>query len=343
MGMKPQTEPIILVDLMNLVFRSHFAFRNFAVDDMPTGVLYGVLKTVYDLQKNVSRRIIFCWDHGVPVAGANRPRNWRDSFFPEYKATRKHDPAEWGRIVRQLELLHCALAWLGYSHVAVLGLEADDVIGILSREIFDPVLIYSTDHDLYQLLDDHAQILVPKKNGGKFQRITAKDVQLQYGFPIVRWAAYLALGGDSSDNIRPLRGVGPKTAERLIREGADPARSFSQQTKAFRAGHSQLESAWDHVQKSYDAARISRFWSDPRIGNYVCWQRTLRKPIYNSSQDWSSEEQRQDCLNYFTRFCADYSLTALLASRRQLFGYGEPPCKPKYEIPAPILRSATLV
>src|SRR5205085_9611803 len=207
--MKP--EPVVLVDVFNLVWRSHFVFQNLESEGRPTGVIYGVLRAINELQENISRKIIFCWDHGVPVPGAAKPRNWRDGFLSSYKANRKRDDDSTSKVFGQLRDVKRVIDWLGYSHVSVLGLEADDVIGILASEIAGPVLIFSTDKDFYQLLNERTEILVPKKDKGTFNRITQQSVEREYGFPIDRWAEFLALGGDSCDNVKAMRGMGPKT------------------------------------------------------------------------------------------------------------------------------------
>src|SRR6185436_11768134 len=204
-------DPVVLVDVMNLVFRSHFAFSGLSSEGKPTGVIYGILKSIADLRDNVSKRIVFVWDHGIPVLGAEKPRNWRDEMMKGYKGTRKQDPE-----VRKLvfpQLLSCSqlIKALGYSNESIMGLEADDLIGLLAANTKDDVLIYSTDQDFYQLLNSKVRILVPKKDKGVFRIVTAADVEAG-GVAPSRWAEYLALGGDKSDNIKPMRGMGPKTA-----------------------------------------------------------------------------------------------------------------------------------
>ena len=83
------TKPVILVDVLNSVFRCHWAYRNLSYEGEPTGVQYGFLKIINDLRETVSPRILWCWDHGVPVPGAAKPANWRDPIVKAYKATRK--------------------------------------------------------------------------------------------------------------------------------------------------------------------------------------------------------------------------------------------------------------
>ena len=261
--------PIVLVDMSNLFFRSWFAHKNLSCEGKPTGILFGVLKTLHDLRENVSHRVVFVWDHGVPVAEAARPRNWREDVLKTYKATRQHDAEERALIFSQLPDVFHALELLGYSSVSVEGLEADDVIGVLSKTLSGDILIYSTDRDFYQLLEgDRVKVLVPKKENGKFRTISQAEVEAEYGIGVDRWAEYLALGGDHSDNIKPMRGMGPKTAIKLICEGADLRKipsGFSDQPRSFQLHHLNLEPVWLSVQASYYAAQIPTSWKDPRI------------------------------------------------------------------------------
>ncbi len=322
--------PIILIDVMNLVFRSHFSYRHLKSEDGHfTGVLHGVLKTVADLRENVSKRQVFCWDHGIPVYGAAKPKNWRDDVLKGYKAGRTREEDSWKAICSQLPDLHRALSLLGYQHVAVMGLEADDVIGILSRELRSEVLIFSTDKDFYQLLDVGIRVLVPKKDNGEFQQIHKAEVFDKYGISVDRWAEYLALGGDNSDNIKPVRGMGPKTAIKLIQSGVDLRRPFSLQPPEFQekygpsfeeTGHGLM---WGSIGRSYSAARLPVSRNDSRVAKLCV---TLDHEI-SGHQAWSSDGMEALSKKKFVEFCADRNLNQILNLRHQLFNTEER-CQP---------------
>jgi 5'-3' exonuclease len=308
------TEPVVLIDAMNLIFRSHFVFNNLSSEGRPTGVIHGVLKTIADLQENVSRRIVVVWDHGIPILGAAKPRNWRDEFMTTYKATRKHDGDERAKVFGQLPDLAHLINCLGYDNVSVMGLEADDVIGILAAESEDKVCIFSTDQDFYQLLDaNDIYVLVPKKDKGIFKKIYQFDVEAEFQISVSRWAEFLALGGDKSDNIKPMRGMGPKTAIKLIQSGVNLEHSFGSQPEAFKQKYGIV---WNEIQNAYSAARIPTSQRDPRIRSCLAGGSI----IYHSEQRWPSEAQRFASLKYFEEFTADREMTTILSLRRQLFG-----------------------
>lgn len=310
--------------MLNLAFRMTFAHRHLSSCGQPMGATYGVLKTVRDLRENVSRRMVFCWDNGVPMPGAPRPRNWRDDVMTGYKAARKPNDAYAG-LVPQLAPLHRALCLLGYDHASVMGLEADDVIGVLSKSAWpDSVkLIFSTDQDYYQLLDEaRVHVLVPKKEGGKFRTLYQSDVEREFGIGVGRWAEYLALGGDKSDSIKPMPGMGPKTAVKLIQSGVNlnlPGIERHQPSDFL----SKYGGVWETIQKCYSAARVPTSIKDPRI------KECLLKASFNGSankfmsvspdQSWRNADAKARALREFTAFLADRDMTSLMANARSYF------------------------
>lgn len=317
---------VILIDVMNCVFRNHYAHHGLSSNGRPTGMIYGFLKTIADLRENVSKKIILAWDHGVPVPGAAKPRNWREGICPAYKATRNHDhDDEYKKVLAQLPLLHDVVTnMLGYSSVSVMGLEADDVIGILTNVYQEEIFIFSTDKDMYQLLNEaRIHVLVPKKEGGKFRRIFQSDVERASGIPTSQWASYLALGGDGSDNIKPMRGMGPKTAIKLVQAGALLHLSWAGQDEQFKLHFSKYAPAWEEIQKSYHAAKIPRRWDDSRIRDCV----TVVPPKANPEQSWPSEAAKKLAQERFLKLCANLEFTSLLSIRRKFFE-GEPSACP---------------
>ena len=328
--MTPKSKPIVLVDTLNLVWRCHWAYHNLSYEGQPTGVQYGVLKIIHDLRETVSPRICFCWDHGVPVPGAAKPRNWRDDVLKAYKANRKHDDVEYKAVLAQLTKLYWLLNCLGYSSVSVMGLEADDVIGILAKELEvkgEDVLVYSNDKDFYQLLNARVRVLVPRKEKGGFQFITQSDVEKEYGIPIQRFAEFLALGGDSADNIKPMKGMGPKTAIKLLQSGVDLQTSLSEQPTYFQGRYG---SVWEAILQSYYAARIPTSWDDSRICS--CIKRAGGVPAYSPDQVIPSAETQRK----FVQFLADRNMVTLLSLRRKFFTTGEPiVCPPSSVQPPP--------
>ena len=313
-------DDIVLVDMLNLAHRMHYAHIHLSSGESKTGVTYGVLKTLRDLRENVSKRVVFAWDHGISVLGAPKPRNWRDAMMDGYKAARKPNDA-YADIIPQLAPLHKILCTLGYSHVSVMGLEADDVIGVLAKSAWpgSVKLILSTDRDFYQLLDEAwVHVLVPKKDKGAFKFVYQSDVEREHGISVNRWAEYLALGGDKSDSIKPMKGMGPKTAIKLIQSDVDLSKLLEHQPIEFRNKYCEV---WKTIQKCYSAARIPTRWDDPRIkanldaAGYSPYTFATLSP----DQTWKDADMKARALREFTVFLADLGMTSLLAEAKSFF------------------------
>lgn len=309
--------PIILVDVMNLAFRAHFSHSSLTTEDgEPTGMTYGFLKTVFDLRKRVSPRIVFCWDHGIPVVGAKRPTNWREEYVAKYKVHRaqKKDDGTREIVFRQLGDVHRILSILGYSHFSVLGLEADDVIGILASALRDEMYVFSTDQDFYQLLDEaRVRVLVPKKDKGDFRKIFQSDVEREFGFGVDRWAEYLALGGDKSDGIKPRPGMGPKTAIKLIKSGVDLGKPFKRQPVDFQKKYGE---AWEDILNCHRCAQIPTSAKDARVAKLI--EKNLFSNLKLEEPSFTLEEKALIRRKY-ENFCAERDMTTLLALRHNLF------------------------
>ena len=303
------TEPLVLVDVYNLVYRSFFAFRELRYEGRHTGTYYGFLSAVLALRKQFGTRLLFCWDYGLP--GCELKPNWRKAIFPAYKASRTHTDEGLVEMMQKLPELHRVLTALGWVSIGVPGLEADDVIGIVSRK--DPALIFSTDRDLYQLLEGaRVRIIIPKKRGSTdYQLLTQTEVEKSHGLRPLQWAKYLALGGDASDGIHVMAGVGPKTAIKMVHAGADPSKFWSDNPESFTGAFPKYREHWPNFMAAYAVANIPRFPHDPRIQKYVgvgslagSFQGYIRASVPGS-------------LEALRGFCADNGLMVLMSQTRE--------------------------
>lgn len=298
------SNPLILIDVHNILWRSHYATPGLSHKGFPTGAIYGFLRAVLNLRE-ISPRLVFCWDHGVP--GDPPKIYWRKEIYPEYKTNRKSDgDADYEAVQKQIPLLAEVISWLGYGSIGLPGWEADDCIGVLVHSYPGEILIHSTDEDLYQLLDreGRVKILKPGKKGKKFQEVTAIDVEQEYGIPIDRWVDYLAMGADTADGFT-VKGMGPVTAKKLVMMGADPNLNFTSQWPEVQQQFSKWADSWPQVRKAALLAKVKvAVWAGP----------TIRIP---EGQMWQGG--RDEGLKRFTTFCADYAMGDYLAARRQFF------------------------
>jgi DNA polymerase-1 len=201
-------KPLLLVDGSSWLHRAFNALPALSTKSgEPTGALYGVL--------NMLRKLLADYRPDYLAVVFDAPgKTFRHELFPDYKA---HRPPLDPQLVRQIEPLHACVRAMGLPLLQVAGVEADDVIGTLTRQATVrglPVLIVSGDKDLAQLVDEQVRMLDTMKN----VVTDVAGVEQKFGVPPARIVDWLALVGDSSDNIPGVPGVGPATAARWLRQ-----------------------------------------------------------------------------------------------------------------------------
>lgn len=199
---------LIVVDISNFIFRAFFAIRPLhAPDGTPVNAVYGVLSMLHNLiQKHQPTHIL--------IARDTKEGSFRKEIYPEYKANRSEPPDE---LVPQFALVDELVRVLGLPEVRIPNYEADDIIGSVAvqwKKEFDEILIASGDKDLMQFVDGPVKMLDTMKEK-IYEREDVKDKMGVYPEEIMD---YLALIGDTSDNIPGVAGIGPKGAQNLIEE-----------------------------------------------------------------------------------------------------------------------------
>jgi DNA polymerase I len=202
------TKPLILIDGSNWLYRAYFALPPLrSPQGEPTGMVRGFAAMLKKLLKDYSpERIAVVFD---PPGDT-----WRNTIYDEYKATRDATPED---LSTQFPHVKTWVEAMGLPLLQVPHEEADDVIGTLARQARErkvPVLIVTGDKDMAQLVDDDVKLLDTMKN----QTLDAAAVQEKWGVPPRQIVEYLALIGDTSDNIPGVKGVGPKTAAKWLQE-----------------------------------------------------------------------------------------------------------------------------
>ena len=204
------TREIILVDGTAFLFRAyHVRSRNplTTSDGRGTQAIFGMINMLRSLLKE-------CQPTHIAVLMDAKGKNFRHEMYPEYKANRPPMPDD---LREQLDTIRKIIPAMGLPLISVSGVEADDVIGTLCKRATAAgfhTLIVSNDKDLTQLVDDHVEMLDTMRN----IRLDANGVLAKFGVPPERIVEYLALIGDSSDNIPGIPLVGPKTAVKWFEE-----------------------------------------------------------------------------------------------------------------------------
>ena len=305
---------VILVDVSNLAFRSHYVLRNLEHEGKPTGMLFGFLNAVLGLRKTFQMPLVFCWDYGLP--GDTRVKPWRQTIYPKYKNGRSNGSDDRKIVVGMLPVLKQALDMLGTVSLGISGLEADDIISLAtSNSAFEqgfgrPSLVFTNDRDLYQVLDGEViTIIQPKKNDGKYNMVTEMEVLKEYGLTVERWATYLALGGDKSDGIHVMKGVGPVGAKRMVGAGINLLKDWEDQPSAIHSQFKVCEEHWEDLQAVYKVALLPWDCKDERICDYIPDPRRQLDYTHPTKPD----------IEAFTGFCLDYGLLDFVGKRRQFF------------------------
>ncbi|CAI8983282.1 DNA polymerase I [Pseudomonas sp. IT-P100] len=198
--------PLVLVDGSSYLYRAFHALPPLTTSKgLPTGAVKGVLNMLKSLRKQYP-------DSPFAVVFDAKGGTFRDEMFAEYKANRPSMPDDM-RV--QIEPLHQSVIALGFPLLCVEGVEADDVIGTLARSSAAadrPVIISTGDKDMAQLVDGHITLV----NTMTGSALDVEGVKEKFGVVPEQIIDYLALMGDSSDNIPGVPGIGPKTASGLL-------------------------------------------------------------------------------------------------------------------------------
>ncbi len=198
--------PLILVDGSSYLYRAYHAFPPLTNSTgEPTGAMYGVL--------NMLRSLIMQYKSShVAVVFDAKGKTFRDELFAEYKSHRPPMPDD---LRAQIEPLHKMVKAMGLPILVVPGVEADDVIGTLALQAEKEgrsVLISTGDKDMAQLVTPNITLINTMTN----TILGPEGVKEKYGIPPELIIDFLALMGDSSDNIPGVPGVGEKTALGLL-------------------------------------------------------------------------------------------------------------------------------
>jgi len=223
-------ERLYIVDGHGYIFRAHYGLMNVSrgerrevrlstSEGMPTGALYVFSRMLMRLEEdNAPRRMAVVFDD------KSGKRTFRAEMYAEYKANRKEAPEELGV---QMEYFPRIVRGMGWPVLAVPGVEADDVIATLvveARHRGWEVVIYSADKDIMQLIGDGVSMIDALHQ----KTYTRDEVIKKMGVPPEKIPDFLALVGDTSDNIPGIRGVGDKTAAALLEQYGSLANLIAQ-------------------------------------------------------------------------------------------------------------------
>ena len=201
---------VVLIDAYSQIFRSFYAVR--VLKDpkgRPVNALYIFTKLLLGIEKE------YPGNTGAMLFDCGKVK-FRLEVAPEYKANRPPMPDD---LKSQMPAIREMAEAFGWPLLSAENYEADDLIGGFAQSCTEKVLIVTSDKDLSQLVNDRISILAPTKgNSGGFAIRQEAEVIEKFGIKPELVADYLALVGDSSDNIPGVSGIGPKSAAALLNE-----------------------------------------------------------------------------------------------------------------------------
>jgi DNA polymerase-1 len=202
--------PLVLVDGSSYLYRAYHAIREADLKTsagMPTGAVRGVISMLRRLQKDYPHS-------GIAVVFDAKGKNFRHDLYTEYKANRPAMPDD---LRQQIEPIHEIIHAMGLPLLCIEGVEADDVIGTLAAEATAKkidVVVSTGDKDIAQLVTEQVTLV----NTMTETRMDSDGVREKFGVSPDRIVDYLALIGDTSDNVPGVYKCGPKTALKWLEE-----------------------------------------------------------------------------------------------------------------------------
>jgi DNA polymerase-1 len=244
---KPRKK-LVLIDASSYLFRAYHVpalQRLVSRDGMPTGAIYGVLNMVRKLMQDEQPDLI-------AVVFDAKGKTFRNDIYPEYKANRPPMP---DGLREQIEPLHEIIKAQGLPLVVIDNVEADDVIGTLAKKAVDEgyhVIISTGDKDMAQLVNDHVKLINTMNNVVMDEDMVMEKFNVRPDQII----DYLALMGDSSDNIPGVPKVGPKTASKWLNEYGSLQGVLEHADDIKGKVGENLRESKDFLPMSYDLATI---------------------------------------------------------------------------------------
>lgn len=209
------TNKVLLVDGMALLFRGFFATSlrgNFMLTSkgVPTNGVYQFLRYLTDaIQTFEPTHVICCWDMGS--------KTFRTELYDGYKANRGEPPVE---LIPQFDLVKEVVASFDIPNVGLANYEADDCIGTLADRYRNDnqVMILSGDQDLLQLVKENIHVIIMRKGQGNYEVFHTDNFYEKKSLFPNQIIDLKGLMGDSSDNYPGVKGIGEKTALKLLQE-----------------------------------------------------------------------------------------------------------------------------
>jgi len=251
--MENKKPSLMLVDGMALLFRAFYATAvtgQYMINSkgIPTNGIHGFVKhlfTAVSLFKPT--HLAVCWDMGS--------KTFRTELFADYKGNRGEAPVE---LIPQFDLVKEVVASFDIPNIGLEGYEADDCIGTIANQMKNHthVSILTGDQDILQLLDERISVILLKKGYGNYLVHTPQTFFEEKGITPAQMIDLKALMGDTSDNYPGVRGIGEKTALKLLQEFEHVEGIISNLDRLSKSNKTKIEQDLDMLHLSRILAEI---------------------------------------------------------------------------------------
>ena len=255
---------LFLLDGKNLVFRYGHVMNRFENSDgHATGVLYGVTRLLLQLKRKFPDAKFAYFYDGNNV----RKNGWRCRVYPQYKMRAPIQDSDKGKLeiinraFSQVDALKEILSLIDIPWIEVPHAEADDLIALAAvkhASEYERVIIYSTDKDFLQLTSKKIKVMHTNDKSNIYAFADKQYVENKFGCTVQELLLVRSLLGDGSDHIpKPLHGMGPVGAVRLVRGGINPAfLRWDQHARSIRRIEPKLERVWGQVHINYQLMKL---------------------------------------------------------------------------------------
>lgn len=244
---------ILLVDGMALLFRHFYAtsihkqfMRNSA--GIPTNGVQGFVRHVFTALNDIQpTHVAVCWDMGQ--------QTFRNDMFTGYKQNRPAPPEE---LIPQFDFVKEISEQFGFVNVGVTNYEADDVIGTLSQHYSesDEVFVVTGDRDILQCINQNVEIWLTKKGFNVYNRYTLDRFDDEYGLQPKQLIDVKAFMGDTADGYPGVKGIGEKTAIKLIQQHGSVENVINALDQLTAGQRNKIENDMDNLKISKSLAAI---------------------------------------------------------------------------------------
>lgn len=247
------TNKVLLVDGMALLFRGFFAtsFRgNFMYNSqgVPTNGIYQFLRYLTDaIHTFEPSHVVCCWDMGS--------KTFRTEMYDGYKANRDEPPVE---LIPQFDLVKQVVESFDIPNIGLENFEADDCMGTLAN-MYSPendVFILSGDQDLLQLVKENIRVIIMRKGQGNYEVFDKENFYEKKALTPEQIIDLKGLMGDSSDNYPGVKGIGEKTALKLLQEFGTVDGLIDNMEKLPKGVQNKLQADMDMLYLSRNLAEI---------------------------------------------------------------------------------------